>query len=150
MPGNATSAKSPGAPSEKTPAHPGSGAEAKPTRDFDSYMAQGDRLREREKATAALDAYDKAIELHDDRAEPYAGKGLAHFDLTQYPQAETSFKRALELNPRYGVAIIGLAETYRAQDKKTEAISFYEKYLEALPNGPEASVARSAIEKLNQ
>jgi predicted Zn finger-like uncharacterized protein len=130
-----------GGPTVKRPA---------PVRDFDYYMTQGDRNRERERLEAALDAYAEAAELEPDRAEPYAGRGMAFLDMGDTRQAEAEFKQALKFNPRYGEAIIGLAETYRSQGKKAEAIRHYERYLEILPNGPEASVARSAIERLKE
>ncbi|HVG59151.1 MAG TPA: tetratricopeptide repeat protein [Hyalangium sp.] len=121
-----------------------------PVRDFDYYMTQGNRLRERERSEAALEAYAEAAELEPDRAEPYSGRGMAYLDLGDPRQAETEFKQALKINANYGEAIIGLAETYRSQGKKAEAIRYYERYLEVLPNGPEASVARSAIERLKE
>jgi predicted Zn finger-like uncharacterized protein len=121
-----------------------------PVRDFDYWIAQGDRQRERERADPAMNAYDKAAELAPDRAEPYAGRGLVHLDLGDYSLAEAEFLRALKLNPRYAVALMGLAETYRSQGKKAEAIRYYERYLEVLPNGPEAAVARSALERLRE
>jgi tetratricopeptide (TPR) repeat protein len=121
-----------------------------PVRDFDYYMTQGNRLRERERFEAALEAYGEAAELEPDRAEPYSGRGMAYLDLGDARQAATEFKQALKINANYGEAIIGLAETYRSQGKKAEAIRYYERYLEVLPNGPEASVARSAIERLKE
>ncbi|MDC0714041.1 zinc-ribbon domain-containing protein [Stigmatella sp. ncwal1] len=119
-----------------------------PVRDFNYYMAQGKRLRERERFAAAVDAYGQAAELEPDRAEPYSGRGLALLDLGNAPEAATEFQQALRLNPRYGEAIIGLAETYRSQGKKSEAVRYYQRYLEVLPEGPEAEVARSAIDRL--
>ncbi len=121
-----------------------------PVRDFDYYMAQGDRLRERDRSESALDAYAQAAELEPERPEPYTGRGLALLDMNDPRQAEPEFKQALKINPKYGEAIMGLAETYRSQGKKAEAIRYYERYLEILPNGPEASVARSAIERLKE
>jgi predicted Zn finger-like uncharacterized protein len=121
-----------------------------PVRDFDYYMAQGDRLRDRERIEAALDAYAEAAELEPQRAEPYAGRGMAFLDKGDTRQAEAEFKQALKLNPRYGEAIMGLAETYRSRGKKAEAVQYYERYLELLPNGPEAAVARSAIQRLKE
>ncbi|ADO70067.1 tetratricopeptide repeat protein [Stigmatella aurantiaca] len=119
-----------------------------PVRDYNYYMAQGRRLRERERFAAAVDAYGQAAELAPDRAEPYAGRGLALMDLGNPQQAAAEFQQALQLNPRYGEAIIGLAETYRSQGKKAEAVRYYQRYLEILPEGPEAEVARSAIDRL--
>lgn len=119
-----------------------------PERNYDWYMAQGDRLRDREKASQALDMYGKAADLKPDRAEPVAGRGLALLDMGQKEQAAASFQEALKMNPRYGVAIMGLAETYRAMGRSADAIKYYERYLDVLPNGPEAVVAREAIKRL--
>ena len=116
--------------------------------DFKYFMERGDRLRMGDKAEAALNAYGKAGDLQPTRAEPIAGKGLALLDLGKLPQAEGALQRALTLNPRYGVAIMGLAETYRAMGRKEDAIRYYQKYLDDFPNGSEAAVARGAIKKL--
>jgi len=125
-------------------------ATAKQPRDFDGWMALGDKLREREKAEAALDAYGRAADLNPDRAEPYAGRGLALMDMGQKLPAEAAFLQALRLNPRYGVALMGLAETYRNEGKNDEAKKYYEQYLDVLPSGPEAAVARQALQRLQQ
>jgi tetratricopeptide (TPR) repeat protein len=65
-------------------------------------------------------------------------------------QAEAEFKQALKISPNHGEALMGLAETYRTQGKKAEAIRYYERYLEVLPNGPDAPVARNAIQRLKE
>jgi predicted Zn finger-like uncharacterized protein len=121
-----------------------------PERDYDYFMKMADSLRDREKAHAALDAYGKAADMEPDRVEPVAGRALALLDLGRLPQAEKAFQQALRLNPRYAVAVMGLAETYRAQGRTDEAVAQYERYLEILPDGPESNVARNAIEKLRQ
>jgi len=123
---------------------------AKQPRDFDGWMTLGDKLREREKAEAALDAYGRAADLNPDRAEPHAGRGLALMDMGQKLPAEAAFLQALRLNPRYGVALMGLAETYRNEGKNDEAKKYYEQYLDVLPSGPEAAVARQALQRLQQ
>jgi tetratricopeptide (TPR) repeat protein len=138
------------------PASPDAGAApgARPApqvvHDFDFYVAQGDRLRERDRYEAAMAMYAKAIELKPDRAEPVTGRGLALLDLGKPPQAEASFQKALQLNPRYAVAIMGLAETYRTLGRNADAIEYYKKYLDVLPNGPEASAAKNALERLKE
>lgn len=121
-----------------------------PRADFDTLLGQADRLREREKLDAALDTYGRAADLAPTRAEPYAGRGLVLLDMGQKPQAEAAFREALKLNPRYAVAVMGLAETYRAMGRNEDAIRYYEKYLDILPNGPEAAVAKSAISRLKE
>jgi regulator of sirC expression with transglutaminase-like and TPR domain len=44
---------------------------------------------------------------------------------------------------------MGLAETYRAMKKNEKAVEWYQKYLDVLPNGPEANVAKINIERLS-
>lgn len=117
---------------------------------YDWYLAQGDRLRERDKPKQALDFYAKAAELKPERVEPIAGRGLALIDLSKPSAAVATFEFALKLNSRYGPAIMGLAEAYRIQGKDDKAIEFYERYLEVLPNGTEASVARNTLERLKK
>ena len=116
--------------------------------DFDWYLAQGDRMRDREKADKALEMYGIAADMEQDRVEPTAGKGWALLDLGKHLQAEAAFQQALRQNARYAPAIMGLAETYRAMGKNEQAVEHYQKYLDVLPNGPEANVARSNIERL--
>jgi len=125
-------------------------ASAKVPRDFDGWMAQGDRMLEREKAEQALAAYGRAADLNPERAEPHSGRGRALLDMGQRLQAEAAFLQALKLNPRYGEALMGLAETYRNQGKNDEAKKYYEQYLDVLPSGPEAAVARQALQRLQQ
>ena len=125
-------------------------AETSGPKDFDWYMTEGDRLRNRQRPRAAIDAYTAAADRAPTRVDPIAGKGFAHLDLGQTQQAEAAFREALRLNPRYAVAVIGLAETYRKMGKNSQAIDQYQRYLQLLPNGSKARVARTAIERLKQ
>ncbi|MBX7114213.1 MAG: zinc-ribbon domain-containing protein [Myxococcaceae bacterium] len=126
------------------------GAKAEPVRDYDYYLSQGDRLRDREKSEAALAAYGKAVDLSPDRAEAYAGRGLALLDLGRSEQGEAALQQALKLNRRYGPAIMGLAEAYKGMGENDKALEYYQLYLERLPNGLEANVAKSNIERLKK
>lgn len=117
---------------------------------FDWYLAQGDRLRERDKPEAALDFYGKAADLKPERVEPITGRGLALLDMANPSAAAATFETALKLNSRYGPAIMGLAEAYRIEGKNEKAIEFYQRYLDVLPNGAEAEVARNSIERLKK
>lgn len=131
--------------SEKTPEV---GDKPAPKRNADYYIAQGDRLRDKERAEAALDAYGKALDINPDNIEALTGKGLCYLDMAKPVQAEPVLEQALKMNPRYAPAIMGLAESYRFQGKKESAVNMYQKYIDTFPNGPEAGVARSNIERL--
>lgn len=117
-------------------------------RGFDGLLERADRLRERERPEAALDLYGKAHELRPERVEPVAGRGLSLLDLRNLPAAQAAFQQALKINERYGPAIMGLAEAYRIQGNHPKAVEFYQRYLEVLPEGVEAAVARNNIQRL--
>ncbi len=117
---------------------------------FDFYLAQGDRLRERDKPEQALDFYGKASDLKPERVEPTTGRGLALLDMANPGAAAATFETALKQNARYGPAIMGLAEAYRILGKNEKAVEFYQRYLEVLPDGAEAAVARNSIERLKK
>jgi tetratricopeptide (TPR) repeat protein len=85
-----------------------------------------------------------------DNVEALTGRGLCYFELGRYAPAETTFQRALQLDLDDPDATMGLAETYRQQGKKTEAITLFERYLAAHPQGEEAAVARNAISQLKE
>ena len=63
---------------------------------------------------------------------------------------KASFEAALGLQPDEPEALLGLAETYRWQGKRADAIRYYEKYLAMHPSGEEADVARNALEELRK
>ncbi|MFO0594624.1 MAG: zinc-ribbon domain-containing protein [Myxococcaceae bacterium] len=130
-------------------AKPDAGA-PEPKKTYEWYLAQGERLREREKAEAALDFYGRATELKPDRVEPLAGRGLCLLDMGNPAAAVAAFEQALKLGPRYGPAIMGMAEALRTQGKNEQAIEYYQRYLDVLPNGSEAAVARNSIERLKK
>jgi len=132
-------------PGEDAPDKPDKPA---PKKSADYWISQGDRLRDKERAEAALDAYGKALEISPENVEALTGKGLCYLDMAKPLQAEPVLEHALKVNPRYAPAIMGLAESYRFQGKKESAIATYQKYLDAFPNGPEASVAKANIERL--
>jgi cytochrome c-type biogenesis protein CcmH/NrfG len=75
---------------------------------------------------------------------------LCYLDLESWAPAEASFQAALRLEPDHADALLGLAETYRFQGKKAEAIPAYERYLARYPDGEEAQVAKNALAELRK
>jgi cytochrome c-type biogenesis protein CcmH/NrfG len=135
-------------PGEDAPDKPDKPEKPAPKKSADYYISQGDRLRDKERAEAALDAYGKALEISPENVEALTGKGLCLLDMAKPAQAEPVLEHALKLNARYAPAIMGLAESYRFQGKKESAIATYQKYLDTFPNGPEVGVAKANIERL--
>jgi tetratricopeptide (TPR) repeat protein len=115
-----------------------------------ALLAQAERVRERGDAEKALELYGRLVEAEPGNAEALAGRGLCYLDLSQYPPAEASFSASLQSDPEQPDALLGLAETYRWQGKKAQAITYYERYLASHPDGDEAVVARNAITQLKE
>lgn len=117
---------------------------------FDALLLQADKMRNADQPAVALNLYGKAAELRPDSAEPLAGKGLCLLDMGRPAAAQVTLEQAVTLNPNYGPAIMGLAEAYRANGNTSKALEYYQKYLDVLPNGPEAAVAKSQLERLKK
>lgn len=115
---------------------------------YDGLLKKADRLRDRGSVRQALTLYGQAAKLEPTRAEPRAGQGWCYFDLGKSTAAISAFRSALDANPELGEAHLGLAEIYREQGNKAQAVKHYQAYLKILPGGPEANLAKRAIERL--
>lgn len=118
------------------------------TSGYEGLLQRADRQREHGSPVEAIELYTKAAALKPERAEPWVGRGLSHLEMSQAARALEAFERALQLNSRYGPAIMGAAEACRSLGRKEEALVFYQRYLEVLPNTAEANVARKAVAAL--
>ncbi len=121
-------------------------APAKPTT-YDGWMGLADRLQRSKRIKEALAAYDAALALKAEDVEALTGKGQCLMDIGAYPAAMALFQRALRSHPRYGDALIGLAEAHKRQGNNSEAVNYYQKYLDLMPDGPDAALA---IENINE
>jgi len=115
-----------------------------------AILAQAERLRERGKVEEALDLYGRVADDDPENVAALTGRALCYLDLEKYPPAEASFEAALRIDPKEPDALLGLAETYRWQGKKADAIRYYERYLVAHPGGEEVEVARNALLELRK
>ena len=115
-----------------------------------SLIAEARRLRDRGKAEKALDLYGQAVEIDPDNAAALAGRGWCYLDMSQYAPAEASFQGALEREAGQDEALMGLAETYRYQGRRADAVKYYERYLALHPEGDDAVAARNAISQLKE
>jgi hypothetical protein len=113
-------------------------------------LADARRLRVRGKPDAALRTYGHALDVEPRNVDALAGRGLCYLDLSQYGPAEASFQAALETDARHAEALMGLAETYRYEGRRTEAVTYYQKYVAAHPDGEDAAAARNAIDALKE
>lgn len=64
--------------------------------------------------------------------------------------AIANFGRALTLVPRFSDAHFGIAQAYQAKGQKLNAVKHYRAYLDLVPDGEDAEVAKRALTELQQ
>jgi len=129
-------------PPEEKPKTPG-----QPT-SYEGWMALAEKLQMKGSSQRALEAFDAALEIKPNDVEALTGKGLCFLDMGSNQTAINWFKRALKRNRRFGDAIIGVAEAYKYIGNQAEALKYYQRYLDVMPNGPEAPVAQRNVNEL--
>ena len=144
-PGAAQPTSDEGAADEKAP----SGGSPRP-----SAVAKA-RATQRSKAVAAETEEEplEEVKVEGSTAEPnspqaLAAQGYVALHRQRYIQAIRFFRLALMSNPPNGTALFGLAEGYRASGQHTAALRTYRRYMDLMPNGPEAMQARAHIRAL--
>jgi len=113
-------------------------------------LAKARALLEKGDSETALDIFGRIASKDPSNVEALTGRGLCYLDLENFAPAEASFEAALRIEPDQPDAMLGLAESYRFEGKKTEAIAQYEKYLARHPDGDDVEVAKNALEQLRK
>ncbi len=93
-------------------------------------------------------AYAQAPNNAPDPAYEPLTKAYQLLQNKQYDEAIRFFRLALMSNPPNGTALFGLAEGYRASGQHAAALRTYRRYVELMPDGPEATQARTHIRAL--
>lgn len=111
----------------------------KNAKDAEVYLALGDAYRGQTKNSEAYSAYRTAFDLDKNLLRAKVELGVITKLSKAFPEAEKEFQSVLALDPNYGPAYRELAETYylwansdqKQYDAKiSEALKFYEKYME--------------------
>lgn len=103
------------------------------------YSALGDIQRQQENYTAAIAAYDKALEYSDQESNArwflYYARGISHERLKHWDDAEADFRSALAINPEQPQVLnyLGYSLVERLQ-KLDEALDMIERAVAARPD----------------
>jgi TolB-like protein/Flp pilus assembly protein TadD len=89
----------------------------------------------------AQQAIDKALSLDNTLSAAYASQGLL-LSPTEPLKAQQSFKRAIELNPNYGMAYMWYGSVLKGSGKLKES---HELFIKALQLDPKSPVAASNV-----
>jgi tetratricopeptide (TPR) repeat protein len=119
---------------------------------FETLVQEGTDQFNRGQYTQALESYKKALEKEPKAATVYNLMGMAyrfHFNQTGDPalrqQELAAFRKAVEIQPDFPVALVNLGATLYAMGDKTQAAIHFKRALELLPNHPEAAELKRRI-----
>jgi tetratricopeptide (TPR) repeat protein len=82
--------------------------------------------------------------LSDGQAKEAYQRGAQAYAKHQYSAAASAFEEGFRLKP-HPAFLFNLALTHRAMGQPQQAISYYERYLEALPSAPDRAQVEAAI-----
>lgn len=80
-------------------------------------------------------------------AKQYVDAGLAAQSAKDYDTAVTLYKKAYELVP-HPVLLFNIGQAHRLAGQMDDAVAYYQRYLAADPNGPQAATARDLIAEI--
>ena len=107
----------------------------------------------------ALPHLERAVKLKPDDANALFNRGLCNLHLAQIVPAKvdaarvdtalSDFLLVSSIAPKNYTAFWGIAECYRLKKNKTEALKYYEKFLEAAPpDHPDGPLGKQRIKLL--
>jgi tetratricopeptide (TPR) repeat protein len=138
-------------PNETGDRPPREGQEASPGvvpagRDYSWYIRNGDERLDRGDAAGARGFYEAARELRPSGSEALTGLGYVSLETGDANGAAARFRQAAQQG--YAEAYIGLGSAYRRMGQLQNALTAFERYLERLPTGPRASLARRNADEI--
>ncbi len=115
-------------------------------RDYSWYIRQGDDRLERGDTQGARGYYEAARGVRPTGSEALTGLGYVDLEAGNPSGAAAKFRQAA--GQGYAEAYIGLGTAYRRSGRLQDALAAYERYLERLPGGPRASIARRQADEI--
>ncbi|MFK7991335.1 MAG: tetratricopeptide repeat protein [Sandaracinaceae bacterium] len=117
-------------------------------RDYNFYIRRGDELLENGNPSAARGFYEAAQGIRANGPDALTGLGYVALEGGNTSQAAAQFRRAASQG--YAEAYIGLGQAYRRMNQNENALEAYERYLQRLPSGRSAPIARRQVEDLRR
>ena len=113
--------------------------------DFSFYQTRADQSAGRGEFGAAVNDYNKALELKADNPVAYMSRGKAHYNLKSYELSVKDFDKAVELNPKDSVAYFNRGVSHEKLGDRKKAVADYQK---AVDLDAENAVAKTELKRL--
>ena len=119
-------------------------------RDYESLIEEADRALEDGQRDRARGLYTAALAQRSNGCEALTGLGYVELDRGSTGRAVSQFRHALDSNPGYGDAVIGMAEAQERGGNFQDALRSYRRYVSEHPGGTHARQAQNHIETIEQ
>lgn len=101
-------------------------------------------------ATPLLSCAPQELPYDPYRAEKNLEIGMFYLKKKNYDAAIERFQESIRYKPNFARPHRLIAEAYEKKGEKAEAVNYYQKYLEILPQAEDAAKVRRRIEKLTR
>jgi tetratricopeptide (TPR) repeat protein len=123
---------------------------AEAANDPEEKLAKAKRTLEGGKAPQALAIYKDVLDQDARNAEATTGVAWCYIEMGRFNEAASNFRRASELDPKDGDALIGLGTAERQRGNLRAAFDAYDLYLGRHPKGAKATIARYQLDALRK
>ncbi|BAY23782.1 TPR domain protein [Calothrix sp. NIES-2100] len=111
------------------------------------YYEQGRKFRQEGNNQAALEQYNKAIELNPKYANAYVSRGIVRDDLNDKQGALQDYNQAIELDPQYAIAYYNRGIVRDDLSDEQGALKDYNQAIELDPKYVNAYINRGIVRK---
>ncbi len=113
------------------------------------WINLGNALMDAQRFGEAVDAYEKGLALEPKNVPVLVDQGTCYRGIGRFDKAVEQYRKALRIDPNFpnGHRNLGVVLGFDL-NKRTEAIKEFKRYLELVPNGPDAESARKALQEL--
>ena len=124
-------------------------AEASP-KSAAAWINLGNALMDLQRFGEAVDAYEKALVLEPKNVPVLVDQGTCYRGIGKFDKAVEQYRKAIRFAPDFPNAHrnLGVVLAYDLHDAK-EGIKEFQKYLELMPNAPDAEQMRQTIQELS-
>ena len=114
--------------------------------DFMFYRRRADESIAKGDFDAAVNDYNKALELNSTETSLYLNRGLAFFNKKNYDSAIADFDKAIELNPKEAMFYFNRANSFERTGNFQKAVADYGKTIEIDPANEPAKLALQRVQ----
>jgi tetratricopeptide (TPR) repeat protein len=116
-----------------------------------AWINLGNALMDSQRFAEAIEAYDKALALEPKNVNVLVDQGTCYRGSGKFDKAVEQYRKAIKIDPGFPNAHRNLGVVLSADlHKNKEGIKEFQRYLEILPNAPDAESIKQSIRELSK